>query len=152
MDIKVNKIFFVLFSIFWGCCISVFNSCKSTKQSTIAIGYSSNFRDTSIIKERSNLKKYALCKCLEYKFQNDSIIQKDGSLEGYLERGSYGNNAYDLIDSFVIKATKISYASKYKKKLALMRCIDIYDSKELDSLINSLDSFNSFSPDINKVQ
>jgi len=90
-------------------------------------------KDTSVLKERSILKKYAFCRCLIYRYPQDSFLRKDGPLTGYEEIGSYGNKAYAAVDSFVTKWCRIKYSSKYKRNLYMMQCIDLYDSPGLDS-------------------
>ena len=95
--------------------------------------------DSSLMQERLKLKKYALCKCLIEKYPQDSFLLKDGSLPGYRETGSYGNYAYEAIDSFIQKKSSVIYKSKYKRNLYLMRCLDIYEDPELERLIRSFD-------------
>ena len=117
----------------------LFISCVSNK---VAVNPSQGReinKDSIITTQRLLLKNYALCKCLLNKFPQDSL-QNDGTLEGYLELGQYGNLAYETVDSFVKNEASQKYASKYKKNLYIMRCIDIYNSKSLDSLIRSLDT------------
>jgi hypothetical protein len=101
--------------------------------------------DTSIQKERAILKKYAFCRCLISRYPQDSFLRKDGALTGYEEIGSYGNRAYDQVDSFVAKWCRTKYNSKYKRNLYLMQCIDLYDSPELDSLVASQDRYLNLS-------
>jgi len=82
-------------------------------------------RGTSILKERSILKKYAFCRCLISRYPQDSFLRKDGALTGYEEIGSYGNGAYEAVDSFVIKWCQAKYSSKYRRNLYMMQCIDL---------------------------
>jgi len=96
-------------------------------------------KDTSLLKERATLKKYAFCRCLVSRYPQDSFLRKDGALSGYEEISSYGNKAYDDVDSFVAKWCRTKYSSKYKRNLYLMQCIDLYDSPALDSLVASED-------------
>jgi hypothetical protein len=99
-------------------------------------------KDTiSLVKERAILKKYALCKCLIFRYPQDSFLRKDGALTGYEEIGSYGNKAYDAVDSLVAKWCRKKYSSKYKRNLYLMQCIDLYDSPELDSMVVAQDRY-----------
>jgi hypothetical protein len=99
--------------------------------------------DSSLMQERLKLKKYALCKCLLDKYPRDSFLLQDGSMPGYRETGSYGNHAYEAIDSFIQKKSSVSYKSKYKRNLYLMRCIDIYEDPQLELLIKGLDDETS---------
>jgi len=96
-------------------------------------------KETSIPKERAILRKYAFCRCLISRYPQDSFLRKDGALTGYEEIGSYGNKAYDAVNSFVEKWCRTKYNSKYKRNLYLMQCIDLYDSPELDSLVAAQD-------------
>lgn len=104
-----------------------------------------SLRDSLLIKERLKLKKYALCKCLLTKYPNDSFLLRDGSLEGFLETSSYGNHAYEAIDSFVQAKSSARYESKYKKNLYVMQCMDIYEDPELESLVRKFDTQASVS-------
>jgi hypothetical protein len=99
--------------------------------------------DSLLAGERLKLKKYALCKCLIDKYPQDSFLLRDGSMRGLVETGSYGNQAYETIDSFIQKKSLVTYQSKSKKKLYLMRCIDIYEDPELEMLIKKLDNESS---------
>jgi hypothetical protein len=111
------------------------NSSRTAKQGKGSIKQ----KDSLLFAERANLKKYALCKCLIEKYPTDTLLRLDGSLMGYIEIGSYGNNSYDVVDSFIAAKTVIHYSSKDKRSLYLMQCIDIYNSVELDSLVKELD-------------
>lgn len=122
--------------------IYIMSSCGAThKSNDHPLSISSN--DSLLIKERLKLKKYALCKCLLDKYPRDSFLLKDGSLEGLLEIGTYGNHAYEAIDSFIQIKSSVNYESKHKKNLYLMRCMDIYEDPELELLIRKLDSETS---------
>ena len=101
--------------------------------------------DSLLIKERLKLKKYALCRCLQDKYPADSFLLKDGSIEGLVETGTYGNHAYEAVDSFIKQKSSATYGSKSRKKLYLMRCIDIYEDPELELLIRKLDDETSVS-------
>jgi hypothetical protein len=101
--------------------------------------------DSTLHKERAILKKYAFCRCLISRYPQDSFLRKDGALTGYEEIGSYGNRAYDQVDSLVVKWCRTKYSSKYKRNLYLMQCIDLYDSPELDSLVATQDRYLNLS-------
>ncbi len=125
--------------------IYIFCSCNTVHRSNDHSNSLSalSLNDSLLIKERLKLKKYALCKCLQDKFPRDSFLLKDGSMEGLVETGTYGNHAYEMIDSFIQKKSSIAYGSKSKKKLYLMRCIDIYEDPELEILVRKLDDETS---------
>jgi hypothetical protein len=137
----------ILLLLFIPVSIYIISSCsaphKSKDNSSSASPGSLN--DSLLIKERLKLKKYALCKCLINKFSMDSFLLKDGSLEGLMEIGSYGNHAYEVIDSFIQRKSSVNYSSKNKKSLYLMRCLDIYEDPDLELLIRKLDDETSVS-------
>jgi len=116
--------------------LTIHFSCLSKNHSQHSSDISLN-TDSLLIQERNKLKKYAFCKCM-LNFKDSSSLY-DGSLGGYIETGSYGGRAYELVDSFVLKQSRITYSSKYNKSLYTMRCLDIYGSYELDSLVNTFD-------------
>lgn len=139
MDFKI-KIWFMLKYYFFLSLVLVaflFISCRATYTNDEKL----DKNDSLIVSQRSILKNYALCKCLLLEYPSDSILRNDGSLNGYIEMGAYGKRAYDLIDSFIKDKSFIKYRSKHKSNLYLMRCLDIYNSKTLDSLIRNLDSY-----------
>jgi hypothetical protein len=134
IKITVMKRLYILYGL--TCFLLI--SCFSNKNGSQSRGKNIH-EDSLITTQRLLLKNYALYKCLLDKFPQDSLLN-DGTLEGYLELGQYGNPAYETIDSFVKNEASQKYASKYKKTLYIMRCIDIYNSKSLDSLIKTLDN------------
>ncbi|HMH24514.1 MAG TPA: hypothetical protein VK563_22190 [Puia sp.] len=85
------------------------------------------------------LKNYALCKCLLCRYPEDPALRNDGTLEAYIEIGSYQSSAYERIDSFIVRMTLASYSSKYKNNLYYMQFLNIYNSLELDSLVKAFD-------------
>jgi hypothetical protein len=117
----------------------IISSCNTTHQASNPINSKSSENDSLLTEERLKLRKYAFCKCLMEKYPADSFLLRDGSLQGYIETGSYGSHAYEVIDSFIQKKSSVSYKSKYSRSLYLMRCLDIYEDKELELLINNLD-------------
>ena len=69
-----------------------FSACdfKKPTEPSPAISYNVN-PDSSLIQERIKLKKYAFCKCMLNYYNKDSFLINDGSYQGYIETGSYGN-------------------------------------------------------------
>lgn len=95
-----------------------------------------------IYKERIKLKNMAFCTCL-YKSlpEADSILIKDGSGAAYVELGAYGIDAYIKVNDYAeTYSAQTQYHSKYNKTLSVMKCLDFYNSPELDSLVRSLDA------------
>ncbi|HNX44314.1 MAG TPA: T6SS amidase immunity protein Tai4 family protein [Bacteroidales bacterium] len=90
--------------------------------------------------ERLKLKNFAFCQCLQHVYKNDSVLIIDGSSSGYFETGAYGIDAYNTIDSVAnIYSLKV-YKSKEGHPLGIMKCLDFYNSNELDKLIQQFDN------------
>jgi hypothetical protein len=92
-----------------------------------------------LIDERIKLKNYAFCQCLRHLSKSDSLLIKDGSAASYFETGAYNIYAYEMIDSITKNINLKSYKSKEGKTLIIMKCLDFYNSKELDKIIEELD-------------
>ncbi len=90
--------------------------------------------------EKENLKKVAFCQCVYKAFEQDSIsIGNEGSGSAYLEKGTSDIDVYLKALSFAnqfVENSESQYKSKNGRSLALMRCLDLLHSKELDSLLN----------------
>jgi hypothetical protein len=127
--------------------VLIANSCKNSKSLVKSGSSFSTEKDSLISKQRALLKKYALCKCLMQDFPKDSTLINDGSLMAYIELGSYSNKAYDTVDVFVSKGFIGKYVSKQNSKLYLMKCIDMYNSAELNELVRNLDVYLSIDTD-----
>ncbi|MEE0998023.1 MAG: hypothetical protein U0L74_11750 [Paludibacteraceae bacterium] len=102
---------------------------------------------TAILREytEDGFKNYAFCKCIKYaRFGNlpikDPLLSKDGSLAGYWET-CYPISYYsDAIDSLAYKYSQRFYPSLPEKPLIIMKCLDFYNSKELnDSIVKFTD-------------
>ena len=126
------------------CTIIIFScACGISKPIEKIQALSERQSDSVLLVQRALLKNYAFCKCLIEKFPKDSSLVKDGTLFAYLELGSYSNKAYDKVDSFVYLVPMRKYFSKTHSRLDLMKCIDMYNSSELDSFIKTLDHYIS---------
>ena len=117
----------------------IISSCNAAHEVGHPVNSKLSQDDSLLTAERLKLRKYAFCKCLIDKYPADSFLLRDGSIQGYVETGSYGNHAYEAIDRFIQKKSSVAYKSKNSKSLYLMRCLDIYEDKELEGLIRSLD-------------
>jgi len=92
--------------------------------------------------ERLKLKNYAFCECLGHVFPGqDSLWIKDGSTAGYRETSHYDIDIYDTVRSRAEEFSKKIYESYNNSPLGLMKCLDFYNSRELDSLIVSFDVY-----------
>ncbi len=101
-------------------------------------------RDSVLNEQRDLLKEYALCKCLYYANNKDSVVANDISISIYREISDYGDKSvYDLTDSASKKAANAILPTQIAdydgKKPILMRCLEFYKSKSLDSLVKSFD-------------
>lgn len=121
----MNKLLFILFvTSFIGC-----DAQSKTDQNQKAIS-----------NERLRLKNYAFCMCLNRTYPKIDSITNDGSPAGYFELSAYGIPAFEVLDSLALVYSKKSYKSKYNRNLGMMKCLDFYNSKELESTIVELDS------------
>lgn len=93
--------------------------------------------------ERMRLKNYGFCNCIIYSnTSKDSLMfTNEGSAAGYLELGNYTKEAYDLVDSLAKEYSKKNYPSKERRSLIFMKCLDFYNSKELERAILSSDKY-----------
>jgi hypothetical protein len=91
---------------------------------------------------RLKLKNYTFCYCLSLVYSEyDSLWIKDGSGGGYFETGAYGLAAYDSVGAAALSfLSRQVYSSKDGEFLGLMKCLDFYNSRELDELVRRLDT------------
>ncbi len=92
--------------------------------------------------EKSNFKKYVLCQCM-YKGVpiKDSLLRAEGSAGMYVQMGNYEIEHYEKAIGFIdeyLKKAKAKYKSKVNANLTIAKCIDLYESKELDIFIKDL--------------
>lgn len=92
--------------------------------------------------EKSNFKKYVLCQCI-YKGVpiKDALLRTEGSSAMYVQMGNYDIEHYEKAVDFVyeyLKKAKEKYKSKVNANLTIAKCIDLYESKELDDFIKDL--------------
>lgn len=114
MDSKIMIIVFAWF-ILTGCATGQ----KSTKQYS-SIQY---------------LKNYALCTCIADGFESKEVIEDAAAgARGYLEFGDLPLDAYTQATLLGRDYLKKEYKSMTGQKLVLMKCIDLYNSKELNAL------------------
>lgn len=66
------------------------------------------------------------------------------SAAAYLERGKQPMEAYEKLDELAIRYAKLTYGSVSGSKLNTMKCIDLFNSKELDELAGKLSRAKSF--------
>jgi hypothetical protein len=100
--------------------------------------------DSCYIKQqRLRLKNVAFCKCMYIVYPNDSILINDGSLSGYFQTGPYGVNTFtelnDIAKEYIKKANN-TYFSFEDYPLGMMKCLNFYNSNELDSIVKNYDN------------
>lgn len=84
----------------------------------------------------SNEIKYAIAYCLASSYP-DSVLSSDAlHVSGaYLQKGNFGLDTYENIRQYVSSYREKAYLSKHDRNLSIMQCIDLYESKELVTLI-----------------
>jgi hypothetical protein len=95
-------------------------------------------KDTDVRVEYSAvqyLKNFALSVCISDGYKSDEVV-KDSSAAagGYLELGGFPMEAYEEAEALGKKFLAKEYKSIHGEKLTLMKCIDLFHSKELDQL------------------
>jgi hypothetical protein len=101
--------------------------------------------DSAISSQRGLLKDYALCKCVNYGFKEDNLLKKDFSATVLVEQLDYNPEVFVILDSLMKKFAYTIPISKYAdemgKRGVMINCINYYNSKEFDSLINGFDHY-----------
>ncbi len=81
------------------------------------------------------LKNYALSSCLSYGLAaQEAKIEAGDASRGYLELGSFGMEAHEEAAALARAYLAKPYQSKHGSKLTVMKCIDLFHSKELEQL------------------
>lgn len=86
--------------------------------------------------DKELLENYALTKCIGMT-HNSVELKKDAdaSAQGYLEFGNVDFQAYEDAIALASSFLNRSYDSKSGAPLNVMKCIDMYHSRELDVLV-----------------
>jgi Type VI secretion system (T6SS), amidase immunity protein len=81
------------------------------------------------------LKKWALSRCLA-KASGDSPAGDDAAktAAAYLEMGGAGIEAYEKLDALAGRYLERRYTGSVRSNYNTMKCLDLYDSEELDRL------------------
>lgn len=119
--------------------------------------------DSIIIENRLKLKDYAFCQCLWHTMQENTHIKEDsllltkyfiqdGSASAYFLTSRYSLDTYEAIDSIAEIYSRKIYKSHEGETLGIMKCLDFYNSYELDRIIKSYDKYllKSFNNEIIK--
>lgn len=81
------------------------------------------------------LKNFALSTCLAYGLEEkEAKTEANAASGGYLELGSFGIEAYEAAAALARTYLAKPYQSKQGSKLTVMKCIDLFHSKELEQL------------------
>lgn len=119
--------------------VGIFFSCRNPKDTKVIDESPGNTAEN----RRQWLKDYALCDCMLYATNKDSVIQSDISFSILREISAYDDRVYDIIDSVskkTVDAVKPAVIADYNgKKSMLMSCIEFHRSKMLDSMVKSFD-------------
>ena len=82
------------------------------------------------------LKNFALSVCIAEGFQSDEVKKESNAAAGgYLELGRFPFEAHEEAAALAKKYLAKEYRGKSGQKLTLMKCIDLFHSKELDRLV-----------------
>lgn len=82
------------------------------------------------------LKNYALSSCIADGYQSREVVNDAvAAANGYKELGSLGIDAYNEVAALSQIFLSKNYMSQSGEKLIIMKCIDFFHSKELDSLV-----------------
>jgi Type VI secretion system (T6SS), amidase immunity protein len=81
------------------------------------------------------LKNFALSVCITEGYKSDEVVKDSrAAADGYLQLGSFPFEAYEEAASLSKKFLAKKYLSFTGDELTLMKCIDLFHSKELDRL------------------
>ena len=81
------------------------------------------------------LKNFALSTCLAYGLdEKEAKAEANAASGGYLELGSFSFEAHEAAAALARAFLAKPYQSKHGGKLTVMKCIDLFHSKELEQL------------------
>lgn len=82
------------------------------------------------------LKNFALAACVAEGYASNASVAKDAvaSADGYMELGSLGIDAYNEARALAEKFLAKDYPSQSGEKLTMMKCVDLFHSRELERL------------------
>jgi hypothetical protein len=82
------------------------------------------------------LKNFALSACIAQAYKSDEVVKDSrAAADGYLQLGSFPYEAHEEAAALARKFLAKEYLSFSGAKLVLMKCIDLFNSKELDRLV-----------------
>jgi hypothetical protein len=82
------------------------------------------------------IKNYALSTCIAQGY-NDNEVKNDAAAaaRGYLEFGNYSLAAHTAVRKLGEEYLKKEYRNQSGEPMVMAKCIDFYNSKELDKLV-----------------
>lgn len=107
--------------------------------------YSDDNNNELLDKKIIELKNFAFCRCMYKEFEKDSIFNNDGTLSAIIEFGSMGFDDYEIVNQYV--ETYIDTLKVYSfnnSRLGILKCINLYHSEILDSIIMDIIEKNKF--------
>jgi hypothetical protein len=82
-----------------------------------------------------SLKNFALSVCISDGYESEEVVKDSkAAAGGYLELGSFPIEAYDEAAALAKRFLAREYKGIRGEKLTLMKCIDLFHSKELDRI------------------
>lgn len=89
--------------------------------------------------QKALLKNWALSRCLAHVYSDARTkADADATASAYLESGRQPLEAYSALSELVNKYANRQYAGSIKSEFNTMKCIDLFQSQELDKLAGKL--------------
>ena len=90
------------------------------------------------------LKNFALSICISHAYESEEV-RKDSlaAAGGYFNLGSFPLEAYEEVDALSKTFLAKQYQGIHGERLDLMKCVDLFHSKELDQIIRKHDGTGS---------
>lgn len=94
---------------------------------------------TQAYSQKTLLKNWALCVCLASVSKNqEAIDDANATASAYLEFGKQPIEAYQALKKLSEQYAKRKYAGSIQSEFNTMKCIDLFHSKDLDTLVNKI--------------
>lgn len=95
--------------------------------------------DSGDSEQKILLKNWTLSRCLAQVY-TDTKTKDDANATAaaYLEAGRQSIDSYESLDALIKKYVNKKYSGSIKSEFNTMKCIDLLNSKELDSLSSKL--------------
>ena len=94
-------------------------------------------KDDPLRLANDRFRNYAFCACIAEGFKSSEVVSEaNAAAGGYVELGAHPIEAYQEAVALARRFLGKKYTSKRgEAKLTLMKCIDLYNSRELDGLV-----------------